>query len=51
MKSEPMKKKPRDGATGEEDIGGSTPTKVSPPTGKVHQSSSKESFWRCTTKR
>ena len=28
-----MKKKPSDGATGEEDIGGSTPTKVSPPTG------------------
>ena len=28
LKSEPMKKKPSDGATGEEDIGGSTPSKV-----------------------
>ena len=34
MKSEPMKKKPQDGATGEEDIGGSTPSKVTPPTSK-----------------
>ena len=40
--SEPMKKKPSDGATGEEDIGGSTPTKVSPPTGKDASKSSKE---------
>ena len=32
--AEPMKKKPADGATGEEDIGGSTPSKVTPPTGK-----------------
>ena len=40
--SEPMKKKKGDGATGEEDIGGSTPTKVSPPTGKDASKSSKE---------
>ena len=40
--AEPMKKKPSDGATGEEDIGGSTPTKVSPPTGKDASKSSKE---------
>ena len=40
--SEPMKKKPSDGATGEEDIGGSTPSKVSPPTGKDASKSSKE---------
>ncbi len=42
MGSEPMKKKPSDGATGEEDIGGSTPSKVSPPTGKDASKSSKE---------
>ena len=40
--SEPMKKKPSDGATGEEDIGGSTPSKVSPPTGASASKSSKE---------
>ena len=40
--SEPMKKKPSDGATGEEDIGGSTPTKVSPPTGKDASKNTKE---------
>ena len=40
--AEPMKKKPSDGATGEEDIGGSTPSKVSPPTGKDASKSSKE---------
>ena len=32
--AEPMKKKPSDGATGEEDIGGSTPDKVDPPKGQ-----------------
>ena len=37
-----MKKKPSDGATGEEDIGGSTPSKVSPPTGASASKSSKE---------
>ena len=42
MKSEPMPKKPADGATGEEDIGGSTPSKVSPPTGASASKSSKE---------
>ena len=42
VSSEPMKKKPSDGATGEEDIGGSTPSKVSPPTGKDASKSSKE---------
>ena len=42
MKSEPMPKKPADGATGEEDIGGSTPSKVTPPTGKSASKSSKE---------
>ena len=42
MKSEPMPKKPADGATGEEDIGGSTPDKVTPPTGKSASKSSKE---------
>ena len=42
MKSEPMPKKPSDGATGEEDIGGSTPSKVTPPTGKDASKSSKE---------
>ena len=42
MKSEPMPKKPADGATGEEDIGGSTPSKVSPPTGADASKSSKE---------
>ena len=40
--AEPMKKKPSDGATGEEDIGGSTPSKVSPPTGTSASKSSKE---------
>ena len=40
--AEPMKKKPSDGATGEEDIGGSTPSKVSPPTGASASKSSKE---------
>ena len=40
--AEPMKKKPSDGATGEEDIGGSTPSKVTPPTGKSASKSSKE---------
>ncbi len=40
--SEPMKKKKGDGATGEEDIGGSTPTKVSPPTGKDASKNTKE---------
>ena len=40
--SEPMKKKKDDGATGEEDIGGSTPTKVSPPTGKDASKNTKE---------
>ena len=40
--AEPMKKKPSDGATGEEDIGGSTPTKVSPPTGKDASKGTKE---------
>ena len=40
--AEPMKKKPSDGATGEEDIGGSTPSKVSPPTGADASKSSKE---------
>ena len=40
--AEPMKKKPADGATGEEDIGGSTPSKVSPPTGASASKSSKE---------
>ena len=40
--SEPMKKKPSDGATGDEDIGGSTPSKVSPPTGASASKSSKE---------
>ena len=42
VSSEPMKKKPSDGATGEEDIGGSTPSKVSPPTGASASKSSKE---------
>ena len=42
MKSEPMKKKPSDGATGEEDIGGSTPSKVSPKQVKMHQRGTKE---------
>ena len=42
MKSEPMPKKPADGATGEEDIVGSTPSKVTPPTGKSASKSSKE---------
>ena len=37
-----MKKKVSDGATGEEDIGGSTPSKVSPPTGASASKSSKE---------
>lgn len=32
--AEPMKKKPTDGATGEEEIGGSTPDKVDPPKGQ-----------------
>jgi len=32
--AEPMKKKPSDGATGEEEIGGSTPDKVDPPKGQ-----------------
>ena len=32
--AEPMKKKPSDGATGEEEIGGSTPDKVNPPKGQ-----------------
>ena len=32
--AEPMQKKPKDGATGEEDIGGSTPEKVDPPKGQ-----------------
>ena len=40
--AEPMKKKKGDGATGEEDIGGSTPSKVSPPTGASASKSSKE---------
>ena len=40
--SEPMKKKPSDGATGEEDIGGSTPDKVDPPKGQDAAKSSKE---------
>ena len=40
--AEPMKKKVSDGATGEEDIGGSTPSKVSPPTGASASKSSKE---------
>ena len=40
--AEPMKKKPSDGATGEEDIGGSTPTKVSPPTGASASKGTKE---------
>ena len=40
--AEPMKKKPADGATGEEDIGGSTPSIVSPPTGASASKSSKE---------
>ena len=40
--SEPMKKKPSDGATGEEDIGGSTPSKVSPPTGASASKGTKE---------
>ena len=42
MGSEPMKKKPSDGATGEEDIGGSTPSKVSPPTGASASKGTKE---------
>ena len=42
VSSEPMKKKKGDGATGEEDIGGSTPTKVSPPTGKDASKNTKE---------
>ena len=37
-----MKKKPSDGATGEEEIGGSTPDKVTPPTGASASKSSKE---------
>ena len=40
--AEPMKKKPSDGATGEEEIGGSTPDKVTPPTGASASKSSKE---------
>ena len=32
--AEPMLKKQKDGATGEEDIGGSTPDKVDPPKGQ-----------------
>ena len=40
--AEPMKKKPSDGATGEEDIGGSTPSKVSPPTGASASKGTKE---------
>ena len=32
--AEPMQKKPKDGATGEEDIGGSKPDKVDPPKGQ-----------------
>ena len=40
--AEPMKKKPSDGATGEEDIGGSTPSKVSPPTGADASKGTKE---------
>ena len=42
MKSEPMKKKPKDGATGEEDIGGSKPEKVDDPTGASASKGSKE---------
>jgi len=40
--AEPMKKKPTDGATGEEEIGGSTPDKVDPPKGQDAAKSSKE---------
>ena len=40
--AEPMKKKPSDGATGEEEIGGSTPDKVDPPKGADAAKSSKE---------
>ena len=40
--AEPMKKKQSDGATGEEDIGGSTPDKVDPPKGADAAKSSKE---------
>ena len=40
--AEPMKKKPSDGATGEEEIGGSTPDKVDPPKGQDAAKSSKE---------
>ena len=40
--AEPMKKKPTDGATGEEEIGGSTPDKVNPPKGQDAAKSSKE---------
>ena len=42
MKSEPMPKKKGDGATGEEDIGGSTPDKVTPPTGASASKGTKE---------
>ena len=40
--AEPMKKKPSDGSRGEEDIGGSTSSKVSPPTGKDASKGTKE---------